>query len=148
MATCIQHFEANVMLNAAHIKNVPGRKLILRMPNGFELLQHGLVRASFIPAVEQRDRGTWCVIELTSLRALQPSPEGFGGSPYRWVVLLDVMGASGRHAEAIVAGQTSPEVIAELAKGRLRNKREQLVQALRDECDPIIVSFWRNCSVK
>jgi len=41
--------------NAAHIKNVPGRKLILRMPNGFELLQHGLVRASFIPAVEQRD---------------------------------------------------------------------------------------------
>jgi len=63
-------------------------------------------------------------------------------------VASDVMGASGRAMlEAIVAGQTSPEVIAELAKGRLRNKREQLVQAL-DECDPIIASFWRNCSVK
>lgn len=52
-------------------------------------------------------------------------------------VASDVMGASGRAMlEAIVAGQASPEVMAELAKGRLRNNREQLVQALEGRVRP------------
>lgn len=51
--------EANVevmLVNVAHIKNVPGRKTDIKDAQWIaELLQHGLMRASFIPPLEQRD---------------------------------------------------------------------------------------------
>lgn len=138
--------EANfevILVNAAHIKNVPGRKTDIKDAQWIvELLQHGLVSPSFIPPLEQRDlrdlvrhRSNFIRERVNLGNRVQKVLEA--ANIKLGCVASDVMGASGRAMlKAIVSGETSPEIMAQLAIGRLRNKREQLVQALEGRVRP------------
>ena len=127
-----------LVVNARHIKNVPGRKTDVKDAEWIaDLLRHGLLRGSFIPPQTQRDlrdltrqRTNLVQDRATVVNRLQKVLE--------WAnlkvsaVATDITGVSARAMlEAILAGQEDPQVLAELAKGRLRNKRELLVQALK-----------------
>jgi len=126
-----------LVVNAQHIKALPGRKTDVQDAEWIaELLQHGLVRGSFIPPQPQRDLRdltryrTSLVRERARIvnrlqKVLEDANLKLAG------VATDVMGVSGRAIlEALVSGQTDTEQLAELAKGRLRKKIPQLKQAL------------------
>jgi transposase len=126
-----------MLVNASHIKAVPGRKTDMKDAQWIaELLQHGLLKASFIPPIEQRDlrnlirhRSNFIRERVNLVNRLQKVLEA--ANIKLAAVATDVMGVSGRAMlDAIVVGQQDPQVLAHLAKGRLRDKREQLLQAL------------------
>jgi transposase len=130
------HF-AVLLVNAQHIKAVPGRKTDVKDAQWIaELLQHGLLRASFIPPPVQRElreltrhRSTFVRERATLVNRVQKVLES--ANIKLAAVATDVLGVSGRAMlQALIAGETEPTAMAELAKGRLRNKREQLSQAL------------------
>jgi transposase len=123
--------------NAFHIKAVPGRKTDVRDAEWIaDLLRHGLLRPSFIPAPAQRhlrdltrDR-THLVEERARLtNRLQAVLED--ADVKLAAVVTDVRGVSARAIlAALVGGETDPAALAELARGRLRTKRELLARAL------------------
>ena len=131
------HFEVMVV-NAAHIKAVPGRKTDGNDAEWIaDLLQHGLVRPSFIPDRPQRE-----LRDLTRTRTALTDERAAAVNRLQQVredanlkvagVATDVMGVSGRAiVEALLQGTTDPAALAELAKGRLRAKRAELERALR-----------------
>lgn len=132
-----------MLVNAQHIKAVPGRKTDVKDSQWIgELLQHGLVRPSFIPPIAQRDlrdltrhRTNFVRERVNLVNRIQKVLEG--ANIKLAAVVSDVMGVSGRAMlEAIVLGQTNPAVMAELAKGRLRSKQEELIQALEGRVRP------------
>lgn len=130
------HFEL-VVANASHIKGLPGRKTDVSDAEWIaDLLQHGMIRASFIPSREQRE-----LRDLTRTRAKLVDERSAAVRRLQQVledanikltgVATDVMGVSGRAIlEALLAGNSDPALLAELAKGRLRKKRDKLEQAL------------------
>lgn len=126
-----------LVVNAQHIKALPGRKTDVQDAEWIaELLQHGLVKGSFIPPQPQRDLRdvtryrTSLVRERARIvnrlqKVLEDANLKLAG------VATDVMGVSGRAIlNALLSGQTDTEQLAELAKGRLRKKIPQLKQAL------------------
>jgi transposase len=126
-----------LVVNAQHIKAVPGRKTDVKDAEWIaQLLQHGLLRASFIPPQSQRDLRDLTRYRTTLVRerarivnrlqkVLEDANLKLAG------VATDVMGVSGRAMlEALLAGQTDTGQLAELAKGRLRKKIPQLKEAL------------------
>ena len=126
-----------LLVNPQHVKAVPGRKADVSDAEWLaDLLRHGLLRASFIPPVAQRElrdltrfRSTFIRERATLVNRVQKVLED--AHIKLASVASDVMGASGRAMmAAIVAGHTDPETLADLAKGRLREKREPLVKAL------------------
>jgi transposase len=123
--------------NAYHIKQVPGRKTDVRDAEWIaDLLRHGLLRPSFIPAPEQRHLRdltryrTHLVEERARLtNRLQAVLED--ANVKLAAVVTDVRGVSARAIlEALIAGETDPATLAELARGRLRTKRDLLAQAV------------------
>lgn len=127
-----------LVVNAKHIKNVPGRKTDVKDAEWIaDLLRHGLLRGSFIPPQPQRDlrdltrqRTNLVQDRATVVNRLQKVLEW--ANLKLSAVATDVTGVSARAMlEAILAGKTAPETLAELAKGRLRNKRPELERALR-----------------
>jgi transposase len=126
-----------IVVNAQHIKAVPGRKSDVRDAEWIaELLRHGLLRPSFIP-----DRGQRELRELVRYRRslvrerareanrLQKVLEG--ANLKLSSVASDVLGRSGRDmVQAICQGTEDPAELAALARGRLREKAESLRQAL------------------
>ena len=138
--------EANfevMLVNAQHIKAVPGRKTDVKDAQWIaQLLQHGLLRSSFIPPIAQRDlrdltrhRTNFIRERVNLVNRIQKVLEG--GNLKLASVASDVMGVSGRAMlDAIVAGQTDPLLLADLARGRLRNKRDQLILALEGRVRP------------
>jgi len=130
------HFEV-LVVNAKHIKHVPGRKTDVRDAEWIaELLQHGLLKASYIPDEPQRD-----LRELVRYRThlLQERTREVN-RVHKMLedanlklsnVASDIMGVSGRAMlRAIVAGKDNPAALADLAKGRLRSKIDELEKAL------------------
>ena len=127
-----------LVVNAQHLKAVPGRKTdVLDAEWIAELLRHGLLRGSFIPSAAQR-----AVRELTRYRAtlvaervrhVERLHKVLEGTNIKLAaVATDIVGVSGRRIlQALLAGVTDPGQWAELAKGRLRAKRAELEQALR-----------------
>jgi len=126
-----------LLANAHHLKNVPGRKTDIRDCQWIaQLLQHGLLKGSFIPPRPQRE-----LRDLTRQRT-QLIDEGSRISNRIQKVLEDanvklgsvasnVVGASGRlMLEAMVAGEDDPARLADLAQRRMRSKIPQLEQAL------------------
>jgi len=125
------------VVNSHHVKNLPGRKTDAKDAEWLsELLQHGLVRASFIPPAPQRD-----LRELTRCRTnfvrervnvcnrIQKMLES--ANIKLASVASDVLGVSGRAMlDALVAGQENPAALAELSRGRMRKKKEELEEAL------------------
>jgi transposase len=132
-----------LLVNAQHVKAVPGRKTDVKDAAWLaELLQHGLLRASFIPPVAQRElrdltryRSTFIRERVTLINRVQKLLED--ANIKLAAVASDIMGVSGRAMlAALLAGLTDPQALAELAKGRLRAKRDQLAQALDGRVKP------------
>jgi transposase len=130
------HFEL-LVVNAQHIKNVPGRKTDVKDAQWIaDLLRHGLVRGSFIPPLAQRDlrdltrqRTNLVQDRATVVNRLQKALEW--ANLKLSAVVSDVTGVSARAMlAALVTGETAPAELAELARGRLRAKRALLEQAL------------------
>ncbi len=125
------------VINARHMRNVPGRKTdVADACWGAQLLEHGLVRPSFIPprpTREQRDltRYRKSVIEERGreVQRLHKVLEDAGVKLSS--VASSVLTKSGREMiDALVAGQRDPSVLAEMAKGRMRAKIPALTDAL------------------
>jgi len=126
-----------VLVNAHHIKQVPGRKTDVGDCEWIaDLLRHGLLKGSFVPDRPQRE-----LRELTRYRTallqeraaevnrLQKTLEG--GNIKLASVASDVLGKSGRQIlEALVIGGAQAVELAQLAKGRMREKIPQLERAL------------------
>jgi len=126
-----------LVVNAKHIKNVPGRKTDVKDAEWIaELLRHGLLRGSYIPPQAQRDlrdltrqRTNLVQDRATVVNRLQKVCEW--SNIKLSAVATNITGVSARAMlEAILAGRTAPQTLAELAKGRLRNKRSELERAL------------------
>jgi len=129
-----------LVVNAAHMKNVPGRKTDVKDAEWIaDLLRLGLLRASFIPDRPQRE-----LRELTRYRTsllqersaevnrLQKTLEG--ANIKLSAVATDIMGKSGRDMlAALVAGRTDAAAMAQLARGKMREKLPQLEKALRGQ---------------
>ncbi|HZS86067.1 MAG TPA: IS110 family transposase [Chloroflexota bacterium] len=126
-----------LLAHARHLKTVPGRKTDVRDCEWIaDLLRHGLLRASFGPARPQRElrelpryRTTLVQERSAEIKRLQKTLEG--ANIKLAAVASNVAGVSGRQILAeLLAGTTNPAPLAELARGRLRDKRAQLEQAL------------------
>lgn len=130
------HFEL-LVVNAQHIKNVPGKKTDVKDAEWIaDLLRHGLVRGSFIPPRDQRElrellRLRKSLIEQRTQVINRTQKVLEGGNIKLSNIASNVMGASGRAMlEALIVGETEPEKLANLAKGKLRGKLSDLEQAL------------------
>ena len=126
-----------LLVNAAHIKNVPGRKTDVKDAEWIaQLLAHGLLRGSFIPPTSIRN-----LRDLTRQRAVLVRDRATVANRVQKLledcnlklgdVASDVLGKSGRSIlEAIAGGASDPDALAERALGRLREKIPQLRRAL------------------
>jgi transposase len=126
-----------ILVNAKHIKYVPGRKTDVKDAQWIaELLQHGLLKASFIPPAPQRAlrdlvRYRTALIQERSREINRVQKVLEDTNLKLSSVVSDVMGVSSRQMlAAIIDGQENPQAMAELAKGRLRAKISDLEQAL------------------
>jgi transposase len=134
---------AVILVNAQHVKAVPGRKTDVKDAAWLaELLQHGLLRASFIPPMAQRElrdltryRSTFIQERVTLINRVQKLLED--ANIKLAAVASDIMGVSGRAIlAALLTDHVDPRALAELAKGRLRSKRDQLAKALEGRVKP------------
>src|SRR5947209_17792044 len=126
------------LVNAQHIKQVPGRKTDVKDCAWIaQLLQHGLLRASFVPPPPIRE-----LRDLTRQRAQLVAAKATAANRVQKVledanlklasVATDVLGVSGRDMlEAIIAGEDDAEKLADKARRRLRKKIPALQAALR-----------------
>ena len=126
-----------LLVNAQHIKAVPGRKTDQKDSEWIaDLLQHGLLRASFVPPTPTRE-----LRDLTRYRASLAQEINRIANRIQKVledaniklasVATDTLGASGRAMlEAISKGEQDRQRLAEMSQGKLRNKIPELQQAL------------------
>jgi transposase len=126
-----------LLVNARHIKGVPGRKTDVRDCEWIaQLLECGLLRGSFVPPEAIRD-----LRDLTRFRKSLVHERGDQVNRIAKTlemaniklgsVATDIMGKSGRAIlEALIAGNEDPEQLAQLAQGLLKKKTEQLQEAL------------------
>jgi transposase len=127
-----------ILVNAQHMKAVPGRKTDVKDSEWLaDLLRHGLLQASFIPPAPIRElreltryRKTLVQERASEINRLQKVLES--ANLKLAAVASDILGKSGRDMlDAVVDGQEDPEVLAALARGRLRSKIPELQQALK-----------------
>lgn len=132
-----RHFELK-LVNARHVKILPGRKTDVGDAAWLaELLEHGLLRGSFVPPPEIRElrdltryRKRLIQAHASEEQRIHKTLEDAGIKLDS--VASDVLGVSGRlMLKALVAGEREPEVLADLAKRRLRSKIPELREALR-----------------
>ena len=126
-----------ILVNARHVKQVPGRKTDVQDAQWLcRLAEAGLLRASFVPPKPIRE-----LRQLTRNRKAQVSERQREANRLHKAledtgikldcVATDILGVSGRAMlDALVCGTTDPEVLAELAKGRMRAKIPALREAL------------------
>jgi transposase len=126
-----------VLVNAKHIKHVPGRKTDVKDCQWIaQLLQHGLLRSSFVPPAPVRElrdltrHRTRLVEEKTSVanrihKILEDANIKLGS------VISDILGESGRSMlQAMVEGEIDPTRLASMARGRMKSKEPELREAL------------------
>lgn len=131
------------VVNAHHIKSVPGRKTDVKDAEWIaDLVKHGLVRPSFIPDRPQRElrelvRYRRSLIQERSREVNRIQKVLEGANVKLSSVASDALGASGRAMlAAMINGEDDPKVLADLAKGQLREKRRELEEALRGLMGP------------
>jgi len=133
-----------LLINMLELKRVPGRKTDVKDSEWLaQLLECGLLRSSFVPPPpirELRDITRYRVQQTRDrsreVNRLQKVLEDAGVKVTS--VLTNVMGASGRAmVEALVAGTTDPQVLADLARGKLRQKLPALQRALVGRVRPV-----------
>jgi transposase len=125
-----------LLANAGHIRQVPGRKSDVKDAEWIaDLLAHGLVRSSFVPPAPIQE-----IRDLTRTRKqlmreiaqhTQRIQKTLDGANLKVTgVVSRVLGVSGREMlKALIAGETDPVRLADLARGTLRKKREALIEA-------------------
>jgi len=132
-----------LVVNAQHLKAVPGRKTDVRDAEWIaELLAHGLLRGSFVPPPSVRElrdltryRTSLVRDRARTINRLQKVLEA--ANIKLASVVSDIDGVSARlMLEALVAGERDTEQLARLAKGRLKVKHAQLVEALSCRLQP------------
>jgi transposase len=133
-----------LLVNARHVKQVPGRKTDVSDAAWLcQLAEAGLLRSSFVPPKPIR-----ALRNLTRYRKTQIQERAREANRLHKAledtgikldcVATDILGVSGRAMlDALVAGTTDPEVLAELAKGRLRAKIPALREALEGRFDQL-----------
>jgi transposase len=133
-----------LLINMQELKRVPGRKTDVKDSEWLaQLLECGLLRSSLVPPPPIRE-----LRDLTRYRVQQTRERSREVNRLQKVledagvklasVATDVMGVSGRAmVEALVAGTTDPHVLAELARGQLRQKLPALQRALMGRFRPI-----------
>jgi transposase len=126
-----------LVVNAQHIKNVPGRKTDVKDAEWIAgLLRHGLLKGSFIPRRDQRElreliRYRRSLIEERSREVSRIQKVLEGANIKLSSVVSNVLGKSGRAMiEALITGETDPGILSELAKHKLKSKKEDLKRAL------------------
>ena len=126
-----------IVANAAHIKNVPGRKTDVNDATWIaDLLACGLIRGSFVPDEKfqelralQRTRKQLVREQTSHIQRLQKTLEE--ANIKLDSVISDIMGLSGRAMiEALIAGESDPERLAQLAHRRIKATRRVLYEAL------------------
>ncbi len=132
-----------LVVNPDHVKKIAGHKTDVADAEWLaDLLRHGLLKGSFIPSAQQR-----ALRDLTRYRTTLTDERSREVNRVQKVledanlklasVASDVMGVSGRAIlNELLAGHTDPALLAELAKGRLREKRNLLEQALAGTLKP------------
>ena len=132
-----------LLVNAQHVKAVPGRKTDVKDAEWIaQLLRHGLLRASFVPPQGQRQlreltrcRTTFVRERATLVNRVQKVLES--ANIKLASVATDVMGVSARAMlAAIIEGEATPDEMAGLSRGKLKDKREELVKALEGRVQP------------
>ncbi len=127
-----------VLAHAAHVKNVPGRKTDVNDATWLaDLMAHGLIRPSFVPdePTQQirdllRTRKQFVRERSSHTQRIQKTLED--ANIKLDSVISDILGLSGRRMiEALIAGQTDPEVLAALAHERIHASRVELEASLR-----------------
>src|SRR6266545_1473664 len=125
------------LLNAQHLHNVPGRKSdVIDSAWCCQLLEHGLVRPSFVPPPEirrLRDLTRLCIAQVEErTRAIQRLEKVLQDAGIKLTSVASATYSASARAmlEALLGGVTDPDQLAELAKGKLRAKIPQLRKAL------------------
>jgi transposase len=126
-----------VLANAAHVKNVPGRKTDVNDATWLaDLMAHGLIRASFVPdepTQQMRDllrtRKQFVRERSSHAQRLQKTLED--ANIKLDSVLTNILGLSSRRIlEALIAGQTAPQALAKLAHNNIKATSTELEAAL------------------
>src|SRR5437764_7027583 len=127
-----------VLANAAHVKNVPGRKTDVNDATWLaDLLAHGLIRGSFVPDEQTQEMRnllrTRKQLVRECSRHIQRLQKTLEDANIKLdSVISDIMGLSGRAMiEALIAGESDPERLAQLAHRRIKAPPEALCEALR-----------------
>jgi transposase len=133
-----------MLVNARDVKQVPGRKTDVKDSEWLcQLAEAGLLRASFVPPKPIRDlrlltryRRTQISERTREAQRLHKALEDTGIKLA--CVATDILGKSGRDMlNALVAGTTDPDVLADLARGKLRPKIPALKEALQGRFEPL-----------
>jgi transposase len=131
-----EHFTL-VLANAMHIRNVPGRKSDMNDATWIaDLLAHGLIRSSFVPPApiqELRDltRTRRQLVHEIARHVLRIQKTLEDANLKLMQVMSDIVGVSGRAIlNALIAGETDPNRLADLTRGRLKATRADLIDAL------------------
>ena len=126
-----------VLANAAHVKNVPGRKSDVSDADWLsDLGAHGLVRASFVPDSQTQElrallRTRKQLVRERSSHTLRIQKTLEDGNIKLDSVISDILGLSGRRMiEAMVAGESDPATLAALAHRRIKASQAELSEAL------------------
>jgi transposase len=143
-------FSEVLLVNPAHIKNVPGRKTDVNDATWIaQLLECGLLRGSFVPPVEIRElreitryRRQLTEERTREVQRLQKLLED--ANVKLSSVATDILGVTGRMIlEALCAGERDPEVLAQMAQRRLKAKIELLSQAVPGRFNEFHASMTR-----
>jgi transposase len=126
-----------VLANAMHIRNVPERKSDMNDATWIaDLLAHGLIRSSFVPpapiqALRDLTRTRRQLVGEIARHTLRIQKTLEDANLKLTQVMSDILGTSGRAIlTALVAGETDPQRLADLTRGRLKAPRAALVDAL------------------
>lgn len=131
------HFEL-VLANAAHVKNVPGRKTDVNDATWLaDLLAHGLIRASFVPPAPVQELRTLMRTRKQFVRERAAHVQRIekvleDANLKLGVVLSDILGKSGRAVlQALIDGQSDPQRLLACVSVRVKASRAEVLEALR-----------------
>lgn len=133
-----------MLVNARDVKNLPGRKTDVKDAEWLcQLAEAGLLRASFVPPKEIRDLRLLTRYRRAQIAERRREAQRLHKALQETGIKLDcvatdILGKSGRDMlDALIGGTTDPEVLAELARGKMRVKIPALREALANHVEPL-----------
>lgn len=134
----LEDFVALTLAHPQHIRNVPGRKSDKNDATWIaDLLAVGLIRGSFVPPAPVQELRDLTRTRKQLVREIARHTQRIqklleDANVKLTEALSDILGASGRAIlRALIAGETDPERLTDLTKGRLKASRSQLVEVLQ-----------------